>query len=87
MATATKVKSVSGWTGQAALYKLDPPYEGEDHVIVSATVAPFTGGETYIFSATPEGEVKDWGAMPGSLRGTLSHAEVLESAGYEVVRA
>jgi hypothetical protein len=81
---ATKVKEISGWTGDAALYRLDEPHEGADHVIVSATVAMLSGPETYIFPASAEGEVTDWGELEGSFRGGLDHAEALRRAGYQL---
>ncbi len=83
------------FTGHAALYELDPPLEAASwdddetaathkFVIVSATNAMFTGSETYIFPATPDGQITDYGELPGSMRGTLSHAEALREAGYEI---
>lgn len=95
MATATKIRDLDGFTGKAALYKLDPPlalrdWDGEatgstDYVIVSATVA-FSGPETYIFPASNAESVRpsDWGKLHGSYQGGLDHAEALEGAGYEV---
>lgn len=79
------------FVGHAALYKLDPPLLDDDggtreFVVVSAAILPFSGeGETYIFPATPDGKVSDWGELPGSMRGTLDHADALEGAGYEIV--
>lgn len=95
--TATKVKSLTGYTGDAALYKLNPPLELRDwadnktaeteYVIVSATFAMFSGPETYIFPAADETSEKpsDWGELDGSYRGGLDHEEALRGAGYEVV--
>ncbi len=83
--TATLVRAhLSGFYGDASLYRLDPPLEGSALVAVSATVAPYTGPETYIFPANSDGSVTDWGELPGSTRGTLSHVEALHGAGYEV---
>ncbi len=93
MNTATFIKDIEKWRGHASLYKLDPPmkdFEGEkayEHVIVSAVVAPMSGPETYIFPAKPNGEVIDFGELPGSQRDTMSHDCVLQDAGYTVVRA
>lgn len=56
-----------------------------EYVIVSATFVPFVGGEeTYIFPATPDGEIDDWGELPGSFKGEQDHDKALERAGYEV---
>lgn len=95
--TATLVKDrLEGFRGHAALYRLDPPieYESErhEHVVVSSVTIPDYGGlgvggpEAYIFPASPEGKVTGWGELPGSLNGTLDHAEALRDAGYEVTR-
>ena len=61
--------------------------KAHDFVIVSAVVAlqiEGPGPETYIFPADENGEIVSWGEMPGSLKGTLSHAEALENAGYTI---
>ena len=81
--TATFLRKVPGFD-DARLYRLDPPLEGERHVIVSATVV--CDPETYIFAADEYGEVTSWDELPGSFRGALDHAEALLGAGYEVVR-
>ena len=98
MKTATEIKRLEGFTGDARLYKLSDPmgYDFDwdtdelqketDHVIVSATVALFTGLETYIFPADAEGKIANWGELPGSYRGGLDHATALRGAGYEIVK-
>lgn len=83
--TARFVKDIIGWTGNAKLYRVDPPIDDSPHVIVSATVAPFSGPETYIFAASGEGRVISWGELTGSYRGGLDHAVALAGAGYEIV--
>lgn len=97
--TATHIKDMVGWQGHASLYKLSEPHaeynwgDGEpktyDHVIVSAAFAMFSGPETYIFPAAgPDAdEPVSFGEMPGSIRGTMSHAEALANAGYDIVSA
>lgn len=92
--TATFVRSLAGFTGDARLYMVSPAAEQRDwdgaleathdYVIVSATTVPFSGPETYIFPATPDGEVADWGELDGSYRGGLDHEEALRNAGYVV---
>ncbi len=85
MKIATFVKTIEGWTGDARLYRLSEPHEGNDYVVVSATVVPYINEpETYIFAATEAGEVIGWGEMDGSLKGCLDHKAALASAGYEV---
>ena len=97
MNQAVFVKNLEGFTGDAKLYKMLPPlvatdYDGKtvethEFVIVSATVAMFSGPETYIFPATEYGECKSYGELDGSYRGGLDHAEALRCAGYEAVHA
>lgn len=92
--TAKFVARLTGFTGEARLYKLSPPIAQTDfygtevaqreYVIVSATVVPFGGPETYIFPATEGGEIADWGELDGSYKGGLDHATALLGAGYEV---
>ena len=36
MNTATKVKNLRRWSGEATVYRLDPPYRGEEYVVVSS---------------------------------------------------
>ena len=96
--TAQFVRQLDGLMGDAALYLLNPPLKGweweddEDskaesyeYVVVSAAVAPFSGPETYLFPSNAEGEVTDWGELPGSHKGRLSHAAALKRAGYRIV--
>lgn len=82
-ATATHIRTLSGFRGDARLYKLSEPLDGASFVIVSAVVA-YSGPETYIFPATEEGEISDYGEMDGSFRGGLDHEMALSMAGYEV---
>lgn len=65
-----------------------------EYVIVSAVRLPILttmyGGastKTYIFPATPEGEIAEWAELPGSMKNTLSHAEALSEAGYTIEEA
>ena len=91
MKTATLIEKLTGFVGDARHYRLSEPleaHEGDKHtdVIVSAVTLPlWLGTETYIFPATDNGKIASWGELPGSLKNTLSHAEALAAAGYEVV--
>lgn len=82
--TAQLVRKLTGFTGSAALYKLDPPVPSGEYVVVSASTVPYSGPETYIFPATADGEISDWGELDGSFKGALDHAEALEGAGYRI---
>lgn len=94
MHTATLIKNVEGFTGDARLYRLIPPmkYEFDDEnpqqtefVVVSATVGMFGGPETYIFPADESGNVLDYCELDGSFRGGLNHSLALSGAGYKVL--
>lgn len=83
---ATQVKTLQGWIGDARLFKLSPPYDGNEYVIVSAVIADGIP-ETYIFQANQDGEVEIWGEIDGSIKGVLSHADALAGAGYKIIPA
>jgi len=88
MRVATKLKSISGMKGEAFLYRCDPPmldYDNKVHeyVVVSAAFAAYSGPETYIFPANADGEITDWGEMPGSFQGSYDHNQALRNANYE----
>ena len=83
MKKATLVKMLDGFQGDARLYVLDEPLDGNRHVVVSAAVVPYSGPETYIFAGTEDGEVGGWMELDGSYRGGLDHAEALRRAGYD----
>lgn len=85
--TATLVRRIEHWTGDARLYKLSEPVpcwddKTTEYVVVSATTAPFGGPETYVFAADAEGKVTDWSEMSGSFRGGLNHGEAIRNSGW-----
>lgn len=69
------------------LYRLDRPYTYErtketvtsEYVVVSATDAPFSGPETYVFQCDEDGVIINWTELPGSIRGDYSHEEIIEA--------
>ena len=94
MGTATFVKQKNG-AGDGRVYRLDPPLTDDwgdgpsatyEYVWVSAVTLPMgLGCETYIFGYDFDAdEVESRSELPGSMKGTLSHAEALRAAGYEV---
>lgn len=89
MKTAKLIKPLEGFTGNARLYELSEPVEYNGgktlFLVASATSAPFSGPETYLFPADSDGEVLNWGALPGSQRGTLDITQTLQDAGYTVI--
>lgn len=90
MRTVTKVRDLpNGATGAVqALYKVEPPYTVRNwndeptcdasYIVVSAVNAMFSGPETYIFPAREDGEIIDWGELPGSYRGDYDHDEAIQ---------
>jgi hypothetical protein len=92
--TATLVRNLTGFQGDARLFRLTPPVTVTDwadetttlheYVIVSATTAMSSGPETYIFPANADGEVVDWCELHGSFRGGLDHEAALNGAGYTI---
>lgn len=93
MKTATFVKQMEGFIGDARLYKLSEAVDADgwansvvttDYVVVSAVVVPFSGPETYIFPADGEGRITSWSEMKGSFRGGLDHARALAGLGFVV---
>jgi|GEM_PF-2897919 len=82
-------RRVRNMTGDARLYYLSEPLEGNTYVIVSAidergTGRPYAAHETYIFGANAHGKVTDWGQLRGSYQGGMDHEAALRRAGYEV---
>ncbi|MCK9597652.1 MAG: hypothetical protein M0R06_01350 [Sphaerochaeta sp.] len=99
MKTATFIKNLKGFQGEARLYKLSEPIEYDydweaekntkktEFVVVSAISAAFDTSrpETYIFPADESGEVLDWSELEGSYRGGTNHTRALKKGGWEVV--
>lgn len=83
--TATLIKNLSGFKGNAALYKLSHMIAGHQYVIVSAAVV-CGYPETYIFRSNKNGEVVSWMEINGSQKGTLDHEKVLNDAGFKLVK-
>lgn len=96
MNIAHKIKKLDGFNGEAWLFRMEPPLDGCEYVVVSA-VHPkppkeinflrytdmFTP-ETYIFGADPDGCVLSWRELPGSFRGAMDIPRALAQAGYEI---
>lgn len=93
--TATFVRLLPNWRGDARLYRLSRPVtfagsasRGEtNYVAVSAVDLPSiihldAECETYIFPADADGEVLSWSELPGSTKGTIFHEVAIEEAGW-----
>ena len=92
MNTAQLLKdNLSGYKGRAALYRVNPPIRGwEDDesysLVVLSTSEAFGHLETLVFPADENGQVTYWGELPSSRRNVASHQQILENAGYTVVK-
>lgn len=73
------------WTGDAALYRMEPPMEGNEFVIASIPSGRFGECETYLFAADETGKCLSWTELPASQTNIKSHKQVLEDAGYQVI--
>lgn len=84
MNTATKIKEIRGFRGEAAVYRLDPPYRGEEYVVASSIYLPKSPWkeETMIFASTEAGEVPSYSDL--AVVKEYSHVAALASIGYEV---
>lgn len=84
---ATQVAILSSWRGVAIHYKLSVPLEGYSDVIVSAidhADAVFRTFETYIFPCDEHGKVISYCELPGSVRDTNDHTQVLADINYSI---
>lgn len=85
MATATLISThISTVGADQRVYRLDPPYEGQEYVVVSGISGPYAV-ETYIFPGDETGDITDFGELPGSFRGGVDHTFALKGPGYDEV--
>jgi hypothetical protein len=74
--------------GDARLYRMDPPFLGNDYVVVSALPASSFGSrqspETFIFASDANGLITDYVQLTGSFIGDMDHAKALKNAGYTI---
>ena len=75
----SKIKDINS---RQILWKAEPPLEGNEYIITSASNVMFTGAETYIFPADKDGNITDWCELPGSYRGELNHKRCFSNIGY-----
>jgi len=85
--TATFMRKLSGFRGNAALYRVDPKMidnTGKRYqYVVASAVQAYSGPETLIFGADDDGEIANWSELDGG-RGYLSHEDAFIEADYEV---
>ncbi len=81
--TAERIKTLSGFTGEAALYRCKPPIEDHEYVVASATHV-LGVPETYLFPSDKHGAIQSYSELDGSQRGTLDHDEIFAGLGYTV---
>jgi hypothetical protein len=95
MNIAHKIKSLDNFRGEAMLFRMEPSLESYDYVVVSAInpkpweelgemAKALFQPETYIFGADPDGNVINWGELPGSFQGAMDIPRALAQAGYEI---
>lgn len=94
--SATLVKKLEQYHGDARLYRLAPSLEYStmtddeglpvlqltEYLVVSS-LEDITV-ETLIFAAEADGDITDWTDLDGSVRGETTHARVLSSLGYNL---
>lgn len=74
--------TTNGKMGQKALFKMEPPLEGHEFVVVSG-VDLGTIKETFIFPASELGEFVTRQELKGSFSGEVNIHRALHNAGYE----
>lgn len=84
--TATKVKEMEGWQGDAAVYRLDPPLDAHEFVVVSSvtlgiSLPNYRSSETMVFPSDGE-DATDFGEL--TMIPYMSHEDALADLGYEV---
>lgn len=84
MITATLVKQMDGFRGDARLYKLSTPLEGHSHVVVSA-VEVFGRPETMVFGAEINGDDVAVDFMDLACVRILDHKRALEAFGVDEI--
>ena len=74
--------------GVAGIYRMSPTvkdWDGNEHLVVCVSAVMVHGEpETYLFPATEDGNITDWGELPGSRKGTLLHEDTLLDMGYAI---
>lgn len=96
MNIAHKIKQLDDFRGEAWLFRMEPPHEGREYVVVSAVTPKPSGNpaldtipgildpETFIFPAKQDGTVTEWLELPGSFLGAMDIPQALRNAGYEI---
>ena len=79
------IRRAVGPYGEAALYRMTPPYLNSSWLIISASTV-MGEPETYVFRGDPRGKIVSWNELGGSQRGTLDHKKVITDIGYRLVR-
>lgn len=89
---AGHVKDLPDMIGEAAVYRMHPPYVCEDpvsarntsheYVVISAMRFSFSGIEETLLFPSDGGRVTDWGELPGSLYDTFGHQAVADNINY-----
>lgn len=81
----TTTPTYTGRTVHQRHYRVTPPLEGHEFLIVSAVDSSDHGPETYIFGADKFGSIVNYLELKGSFIGGKDHRKALENAGYTLV--
>jgi len=84
---AYRIKQLSGFTGEAWLYRVDPPmsYGWGEQALTEYVVSSATVPEIYLFPADPSGKVLSGGEIEGSYHGGPDCDQAVRNAGYTIV--
>ena len=68
------------------IYKMTPPYKGNDYIIASASNI-WPKPEVYLFASNDKGDILDIGCeLEGSTQGTLNIEAVIKDIDYEILK-
>lgn len=92
---AVHVKGLPDMIGEAAVYRMHPPYVCKDpvsarstsheYVVISAMRFGFSGIEETLLFPSDGDKVTDWGELPGSLYDTFGHQAVADNINYTLI--
>ena len=64
--------------GEGCYYCEEGDHAETEYVVASATIAMFSGPETYLFAADADGNILSWNELPGSYKGGLSEQAAID---------
>lgn len=95
LGVAVHVKDLPDMAGEAAVYRMHPPYAYKDplsaqsmsheYVVISAMRFSYSGIKETLLFPSDGGKVTDWGELPGSLYDTFGHQAVADNINYTLI--